>query len=202
MRRGSQPNNTTNDLIARIHSSALDTPTRLPPSLEGHGREPARVNPDSSDSDSEFHPQSRPRRPGHSRSMSQPFPSLFSGKKKRQNSNAGPSPDLDFTDDDTAMSNQVVNHKRGGGPAGSKDFATGNCMTCGSMVRWPKDLKVFKCTICTTVNDLPPDAAEKDGDGRSRWRRNNHQGPPPVAKQAPNRGRDAIHIIVFHAADS
>ncbi|ROV95163.1 hypothetical protein VSDG_05798 [Cytospora chrysosperma] len=39
-------------------------------------------------------------------------------------------------------------------PAGDKDFASGNCMTCGALSRWPKGLKVFKCTLCMTINDL------------------------------------------------
>ncbi len=38
----------------------------------------------------------------------------------------------------------------------AKDFATGSCMTCGSLVRWPRELRVFKCTICLTINDLGP----------------------------------------------
>lgn len=37
---------------------------------------------------------------------------------------------------------------------GEKDFASGNCMTCGALSRWPKGLKVFKCTLCVTINDL------------------------------------------------
>jgi len=36
------------------------------------------------------------------------------------------------------------------------DLTTGHCMTCDSMVRWPKDLKAFRCTICLMINDLKP----------------------------------------------
>ncbi|KAK8024746.1 ubiquitin protein ligase [Apiospora arundinis] len=39
---------------------------------------------------------------------------------------------------------------------GPIDFRTGNCMTCGGLVRWPKELDVFRCTICLTINDLKP----------------------------------------------
>ncbi|KAJ4170738.1 putative E3 ubiquitin-protein ligase [Fusarium falciforme] len=122
--------------------------------------------------------------------MSQPFPSLFSSKKKRQNSVGAPPPDLGFTDDDAAMPRQAPkNHARNpshtrGGPAGSKDFATGNCMTCGSLVRWPRDLKVFKCTICTTVNDLEPLSADNV---TSRTRRDASQGPPGAPQPSPAR---------------
>ncbi|OTB05388.1 hypothetical protein M426DRAFT_72892 [Hypoxylon sp. CI-4A] len=41
-------------------------------------------------------------------------------------------------------------------PRGPADFATGNCMTCASLVRWPKELPVFRCTICLTINDIKP----------------------------------------------
>ena len=33
---------------------------------------------------------------------------------------------------------------------------TGKCVTCDSTVRWPQDLKVFRCTTCLTINDLEP----------------------------------------------
>ncbi|KAM5351989.1 hypothetical protein ACJ41O_004712 [Fusarium nematophilum] len=199
-RRGSHPNNLDNspgDLISRIHNTALHTPTTLPavysttlpptPNGRSFDLSISNTNADSSSDDSDFHPSrpsSKPRRPQHTRSMSQPFPSLFSSKKKRQNSVGAPPPDLGFADDDAAMPRQPPkNHARNpshtrGGPAGSKDFATGNCMTCGSLVRWPRELKVFKCTICTTVNDLEPLGADGQGNGGSRSRRDASQGPP------------------------
>jgi E3 ubiquitin-protein ligase HECTD2 len=39
--------------------------------------------------------------------------------------------------------------------SGSQDLAVGRCMTCSSLVRWPKDLPAFRCSICLTINDLP-----------------------------------------------
>jgi E3 ubiquitin-protein ligase HECTD2 len=201
-RRGSQPNNSSNlsnsDLITRIHNTALHTPTTLPAlystnlqaTSNGNGNGNrfelsfSNTNGDSSSDESDLHPSrpssSRPQRPPHTRSMSQPFPSLFSSKKKRQNSVGAPPPDLGFVDDDAVMPRQAPkSHARspshnGNGPAGSKDFATGNCMTCGSLVRWPRELKVFKCTICTTVNDLEPLSADHDG---SKPRRDASHGP-------------------------
>lgn len=38
----------------------------------------------------------------------------------------------------------------------NKDHLTGNCITCGSLVRWPKTVQEFRCTICETINDLAP----------------------------------------------
>ncbi|KAF7540392.1 hypothetical protein G7Z17_g12196 [Cylindrodendrum hubeiense] len=107
-RRGSQPNNHPGDLISRIHHSARNTSSTLSPSL-GSRFDISNAHADSSDSDADFHAaaSSRPRksRPAqHSRSMSQPFPSLFSGKKKkRQSSVSGLPPDLGFVDDDVVL---------------------------------------------------------------------------------------------------
>lgn len=43
-------------------------------------------------------------------------------------------------------------------------FATRHCMCCGNKVRFPRDLKVFRCTSCLTVNDLEPFVPRKGGD--------------------------------------
>jgi E3 ubiquitin-protein ligase HECTD2 len=104
----------------------------------------------------------------HGRSMSHPFPSLFSGKKKRQGESAE-APGFESTDDDSASpvatrhgaQNQTSKPK-----VSDQDLTTGRCMTCDSMVRWPKELKVFRCTVCLTINDLRPIALEaRPGDG-------------------------------------
>jgi hypothetical protein len=93
----------------------------------------------------------------HLRSMSHPFPQLFDGGKQQRHDYT---PNLSSRMDGLLNGAQMLNlagtdvHRRGGPPA-AKDFATGNCMTCASLVRWPRDLKVFKCTICLTINDLP-----------------------------------------------
>ncbi|KAI1427910.1 hypothetical protein F5Y12DRAFT_711543 [Xylaria sp. FL1777] len=94
----------------------------------------------------------------HSRSMSHPFPSLFSSRKKK---NAAADNDLGYDDDAGghdystraySSSSQAANAgKVAPGPA---ELATGNCMTCGGLVRWPKELHVFRCTKCLTINDL------------------------------------------------
>ncbi|KAI5466891.1 hypothetical protein BGZ63DRAFT_458978 [Mariannaea sp. PMI_226] len=217
-RRGSQPNNRSpSDLISRIHHSALHTPTTLPPALgsrydfslaDVHHNAAA----DSSDSDADFYPPPQaPAKPStatsssslhpsskarHSRSMSQPFPSLFSSKKKRQSSIGAPPPaDLGFTDEDTTMPQRLSanrSHTRGG-PAGSKDFATGNCMTCSSLVRWPRELKVFKCTICMTINDIELSTVESQLNENSRWRREATQS----SANGPQQAKPRIQSISF-----
>lgn len=36
------------------------------------------------------------------------------------------------------------------------DFFTGRCATCDSLVRWPRHLDVFRCSMCLMVNDIKP----------------------------------------------
>lgn len=130
---------------------------------------------DSSSSDEDLHPSGRPSRPSHTRSMSHPFPSLFSIRKKKSGSMAA----ADRSDPDSDDGGQaplpgarsktmpLTRGNRNASSAGSRDFATGHCMTCGSMVRWPRELHVFKCTICLTINDLrPADWASRREDGQ------------------------------------
>lgn len=112
--------------------------------------------------------QSRPMQtPSHGRSMSHPFPSLFAGKKKRQDGSAE-GIGFESTDDDAAspVKRNVLSNTNTKQKVPDKDLTTGRCMTCDSMVRWPKELKVFRCTVCLTINDLRPIALEaRPGDG-------------------------------------
>ncbi|KAK4139328.1 uncharacterized protein C8A04DRAFT_40818 [Dichotomopilus funicola] len=147
---------------------------------------------DSSSSDEGLHPRSRQTssktrgRSGHSRSQSHPFPSLFSGRKKKTGPGSSPNPMADLDDSSesgSAMEGGIAGAagagaSKGSGPApasrghrngssaGSRDFATGRCMTCASLVRWPRELQMFRCTICLTVNDLQPRSREA-GPGES-----------------------------------
>lgn len=100
--------------------------------------------------------------------MSHPFPSLFGkrdkdGKKKQ---NAG---GFESTDDESIPSSLAHHtaHNPTAKPAKvpDSDLKIGPCMTCDSTVRWPKDLNVFRCTVCLTINDLKPILLEsKNGD--------------------------------------
>jgi len=106
--------------------------------------------------------------PSHGRSMSHPFPSLFSAKKKRHGETAAAG--FESTDDDGSSHNvaqYIAQHPAGKQRVPDKDLMTGKCMTCDSMVRWPKELTVFRCTVCLTINDLKPIMLEaRRGDGR------------------------------------
>ncbi len=100
--------------------------------------------------------------------MSHPFPSLFSNKKQRHGE---PLPPVGFesTDEDSVSpvaARNITYNSKSKQKVPDKDLMTGKCMTCDSMVRWPKELKVFRCTVCLTINDLKPIALEaRRGDG-------------------------------------
>jgi E3 ubiquitin-protein ligase HECTD2 len=125
----------------------------------------------------------------HGRSMSHPFPSIFSGKKKHTGEGAGAGAAGFESTDDESVSPQMVRNTAYA-PANKqkvpdKDLTTGKCKTCDSMVRWPKELKVFRCTVCLMINDLKPIALEaRRGDG--------HRAPvavkPGTHPSMPQRG--------------
>jgi E3 ubiquitin-protein ligase HECTD2 len=90
----------------------------------------------------------------HGRSMSHPFPSMFYGKRKGSGAASGEVGGDAIEDDDTSPDKNMGGTKYPKVP--DKDLTTGKCMTCNSSVKWPKNLQVFKCTVCLTVNDLVP----------------------------------------------
>ncbi|KAI0484167.1 hypothetical protein GGR56DRAFT_12393 [Xylariaceae sp. FL0804] len=112
----------------------------------------------SSDDDIPVSNSKRPTR--HNRSMSHPFPSLFSSKKKKNvaaDEHSGTdelSDSRGYNSKTQSSAPQAASPRKG--QLGPPDFAVGNCMTCDGLVRWPKELQVFRCTICTTINDLKP----------------------------------------------
>lgn len=116
--------------------------------------------------------QATPSRYGHGRSMSHPFPSLFSSKKKRAEERIPIEIETSDDDDDDIVGSSSKydydgNATRHSEREQNKDLITGKCMTCNSTVRWPKTLSVFRCTICLTINDLKPlDDRDTSGTGR------------------------------------
>ncbi|KAK3321418.1 hypothetical protein B0T19DRAFT_492947 [Cercophora scortea] len=146
------------------------------------------IQPDStSSSSSDLHP-SELSRPRHTRSMSHPFPSLFSIKKKKSIMMVAGGSGEDSADEPGPLPNLKQPQTRGhrnGSSNGSSDYSTGNCMTCGSLVRWPRELHVFKCTICLTINDLKPIGRDPRLDG------NQHKPPQtPGSDERSSPGAD------------
>jgi E3 ubiquitin-protein ligase HECTD2 len=98
----------------------------------------------------------------HTRSFSHPFPSFFGGgSKKSEKRNLKNKLSVEFTGHDEENGNGRPSQPSGTPSRNSSvkngsEPMTGKCMTCDSTVRWPRDLKVFRCTVCLTVNDLEP----------------------------------------------
>jgi E3 ubiquitin-protein ligase HECTD2 len=108
----------------------------------------------------------------HSRSFSHPFPSFFGGGRKSEKKNhlKTDANIYDTTDDDASINGDSVRPNLSGkapsrntSQKGNKEPVTGKCMTCDSTVRWPQGLKVYRCTICQTINDLEPYAEPRNG---------------------------------------
>ncbi|KAK6078042.1 HECT-domain-containing protein [Seiridium cupressi] len=114
------------------------------------------VQPESSSDDDVEVPEtmSSQGRLAHSRSMSHPFPSLFASKKPRKQPSRDETIHDNFSRAGQSTSRPTMTPTKP--HRGPTDFANGNCMTCGGKVRWPKELSIFRCTICATINDLKP----------------------------------------------
>jgi E3 ubiquitin-protein ligase HECTD2 len=106
----------------------------------------------------EIHSRNGRRPSRHCRSMSHPFPSIFHGKKKDDVGNMAMEYDAGNMDTFSALTSHGLLKPRASEAAKvqGRDLTTGKCMTCDSMVRWPKELAVFRCSVCVTINDLTP----------------------------------------------
>ena len=115
---------------------------------------------------------SSPSRPSHGRSYSHPFPSIFGGGKKVEKIS-----EIDYNDGtletltESAFATGLASKdhmatNRTSLQTGEDYFVTGKCVTCDSLVRWPRHLDVFRCTVCLMVNDLKP-AAGSSMEGRA-----------------------------------
>ena len=106
-----------------------------------------------------------PSRPNHGRSYSHPFPAVFGSGKKAEKMTEPVGVDeasetlneSTFTSTRLASKDQVT-AKLTFTQNEEKEFVTGKCVTCDSLVRWPRHLDVFRCTVCLMVNDLKPGA--------------------------------------------
>ncbi|KAL4907299.1 hypothetical protein BDW74DRAFT_122907 [Aspergillus multicolor] len=139
------------------------------PNRARHADQRVNAGPFSPPSGSSYHR-------GHSRSISQPFASAFSGKRRNKPISADVDVDTDDDEDDDGIyvpnPNLISTSPRKGLPRvpPKEELTTGRCMTCNNTVRWPRSLKVFRCTECLTVNDLEPYQDTKDSveSGRAR----------------------------------
>ncbi|CRG90323.1 E3 ubiquitin-protein ligase HECTD2 [Talaromyces islandicus] len=106
-------------------------------------------------------PPSRP----HRRSLSQPFPSLMPTSPKKGGGSGRKVTKEDFLDSDSDNGDdynakpyfpEPRSHSPRKGWTPADEVVNGKCMTCHSTMRWPRNTKVFRCTICLMVNDLEP----------------------------------------------
>lgn len=113
-------------------------------------------------------------RPSHGRSYSHTLPSIFgSGKKAEKITDPEHHDDaLEPLTESPFVSTGLPSkdHMAANGTSlqnGEKDLVTGKCTTCDSLVRWPRHLDVFRCTVCLMVNDLKPGAGfSMEGEGQ------------------------------------
>lgn len=142
-----------------------------------------------------------PHRRRHHRSISQPFvlPSTKTGNKAGYQNTAWDS-DSD-SDDVTYPAHSLATSPRKDSPKkkSSNDVEEGKCQTCNSIVRWPRNSNVFRCTACLMVTDIQaePSKDEKNPadpalDGNRAWDGSTAQ-PPPGA--SPGQGRSGMRHL-------
>ena len=104
-----------------------------------------------------------PRPTQHGRLISHPFPSLLNGRETLGRTFECSTPELDMDasiDSNLRSSHRPINSippafgHRGGAQPIEQESIVGRCATCNSSVRWPKNLDVYRCSICLMINDL------------------------------------------------
>ena len=142
----------------------------------------------------------------HGRSISYSFPSILRVVKKEEKRGVA---EASSTNSNDAEHGNFGNGKAGRRPSGGdvkgnssstdRDLTTGHCMTCDSLVRWPKALQVFRCTICLMINDLRPVTKPGSESGSAN-------APPSrvedaAALPASEKGERAVREVMFTNAD-
>ena len=152
----SAPSNTS----SAQRSPGLESPLRKHSQPKQTSRPKAPISASAELSSSPIH--SRPII--HGRSLSHPFTSSLHDDRRINNTVQGRDEfdGLDTTGDGNSSippgvsRDHVFPGQTGSLQHAGKELVTGKCATCGSLVRWPKDVDVFRCTICLMVNDLSP----------------------------------------------
>ena len=132
----------------------------------------------------------------HGRSFSHPFPFFGTGSRRSQkrvhpkNKIGVDSTDDDSIDDGQSNRSPNVQLRKPCGTASSEPM-TGRCIACDSAVRWPRELRVFRCTICLTVNDLEP-SQETSQQPLSSSQNNAHASFAVPRKRTSNLSGDVV----------
>ncbi|KAJ5157093.1 uncharacterized protein N7482_008193 [Penicillium canariense] len=117
-----------------------------------------------------------PYRRGHHRSISHPFP--FAGLGRRRGRAKANMWNSDSDSDEVTYPPKPVEGSPRKDSKGGGDLAETKCQTCNSTVRWPQNLKTFRCSACLMVTDLDGESSTRsteskgsikpDGEDRSR----------------------------------
>ncbi|KAE8144813.1 hypothetical protein BDV25DRAFT_85090 [Aspergillus avenaceus] len=177
------------------HLNVVDLNAPLPPLPTERGALPPSLPQDaqllpSMNANPMASPPHYPHHRGHSRSISHPFPSPFTGRKRNKSISKHDFLDSDDDDEVTYLPDPLSTSPRKGTLRASpgEELTTGKCMTCNCTVRWPRNLKVFRCTECLTINDLEPHGGPSEPNG--------HGHPGKVEKPLPTIPRKAVPLSV------
>ena len=171
-----------------------------PPPKHGPSKTtPRRVSASTSSS-------SRNRPAIHGRSLSHPFTSRLHGDRQinRRTEGRNEFNALDTVEDEDPgipsgfSRDHVFTGQMGSLQHNEKNLVTGKCATCGSFVRWPKDVDVFRCTICLMVNDLTPASKARSGTTNSNIG-TTIKRDVFIESQAPRRGTICRQSLKAHA---
>lgn len=134
-----------------------------------------------------------PRR-GHHRSISHPFP--FPGLGKRRGKTKANMWDSDSDSDEVSFPADAVDGSPRKDSKLGSDLAETKCQTCNSTVRWPRNLKTFRCSACLMVTDLEteppvesnisvnPEPEDRPRGGRSKKHPFDDRPLPPLPPSA------------------
>jgi hypothetical protein len=119
---------------------------------------------------------SSPRQQPHTRAVSHPLPRIFGKKKSAPVLRSIPLDEHLVPVLDAGPSGGPSLDKPIGGRKKDEELITRQCMCCDNKVRFPRDLNVFRCTNCLTINDLEP-YVKQDRDPKSSTYPGQQQGP-------------------------
>lgn len=74
---------------------------------------------------------------------------------------------------------------------------TGKCATCGSLVRWPRHLHVFRCTVCLMVNHLKFASAKPTAEDGLRAESNDNMDETETRNQKLGMQRAGTILSLF-----
>ncbi|TIA56244.1 HECT-domain-containing protein [Aureobasidium pullulans] len=172
--------------------------TSLTSSSSGNTNRPSPTSPPRLTRDQQQPPlsprggqSSSPRQQPHTRAVSHPLPRIFGKKKSAPVLRDVPLDESLVPVLDAGPSGVPKSDKPIGGRKRDEELTTRQCMCCDNTVRFPRGLKVFRCTNCLTINDLEPYVKETRDPKPSTYP-NQQPGPRPILPLSVERSRAII----------